>query len=298
MPLIREDILNKQKRSELYAKALATKKKEQKKRRQQREEERKTLGDAAPPKPVPTTQEDHREYDDTVVLKNDDEVYGDEAQDEFECYYNHSKVPKVMITTRPRPSRQLFFFLSELQSLIPNSFVYKRGEFHVREICDMAASKGFTHLIVVNETNKKVHSLLLCHLPEGPTALFKISSFIPHEDISNVGAVTNHQPELILNNFTTRLGRRVGRMLGSLFPHDPQFEGRRVITFHNQRDFIFVRQHRYMFESREKGRLQELGPRFTLKPRWIQVGKFNMKGEYEWKFNHKMIETSRRKWFL
>ena len=74
--------------------------------------------------------------------------------------------------------------------------------------------------------------MLLCHLPEGPTALFKVSSFIPHEQIygvgavtkanllSNlrcVGAVTNHQPELILNNFTTRLGRRVGRMLGSLF---------------------------------------------------------------------------------
>ena len=26
-----------------------------------------------------------------------------------------------------------------------------------------------------------------------------------------------------------------------------------------------------MFESRDKSRLQELGPRFTLKPRWIQV---------------------------
>ena len=59
--------------------------------------------------------------------------------------------------------------------------------------------------------------MLLCHLPEGPTALFKVSSFIPHEQIYGVGAVTNHQPELILNNFTTRLGRRVGRMLGSLF---------------------------------------------------------------------------------
>jgi ribosome production factor 1 len=45
----------------------------------------------------------------------------------------------------------------------------------------------------------------------------------------------------VLNNFNTRLGRRVGRMLGSLFHQEPQFRGRRVATFHNQRDFIFFR---------------------------------------------------------
>lgn len=28
----------------------------------------------------------------------------------------------------------------------------------------------------------------------------------------------------------------------------PEFHGRRVVTFHNQRDFIFVRHHRYMFD--------------------------------------------------
>ena len=55
------------------------------------------------------------------------------------------------------------------------------------------------------------------------------------------GRISSHKPELILNNFNTRLGRRVGRMLGSLFHQDPQFRGRRAVTFHNQRDFIFFR---------------------------------------------------------
>lgn len=55
------------------------------------------------------------------------------------------------------------------------------------------------------------------------------------------GRISGHKPELLLNNFNTRLGRRVGRMLGSLFHQDPQFRGRRVVTFHNQRDFIFFR---------------------------------------------------------
>jgi rRNA maturation protein Rpf1 len=31
------------------------------------------------------------------------------------------------------------------------------------------------------------------------------------------------------------------RMLASLFHYDPQFHGKRVATFHNQRDYIFFR---------------------------------------------------------
>jgi ribosome production factor 1 len=34
-------------------------------------------------------------------------------------------------------------------------------------------------------------------------------------------------------------------MIQSLFPQDPEFKGRRVVTFQNQRDFIFFRHHRY-----------------------------------------------------
>ena len=33
-------------------------------------------------------------------------------------------------------------------------------------------------------------------------------------------------------------------MIQSLFPQAPNFGGRRVVTFHNQRDFIFFRHHR------------------------------------------------------
>lgn len=58
-------------------------------------------------------------------------------------------------------------------------------------------------------------------------------------------APTEHYPEVILNNFTTRLGHSIGRLFAALFPQDPQFVGRQVATFHNQRDFIFFRFHRY-----------------------------------------------------
>ena len=65
------------------------------------------------------------------------------------------------------------------------------------------------------------------------------------------------------------------------------------------------RHHRYIFEEKEKRsqksvivRLQELGPRFTLKLRSLQKGTFDSKaGEYEWIHKHDM-DTSRRKFHL
>ena len=94
-------------------------------------------------------------------------------------------------------------------------------------------------------------------------------------------------------------------MLGCLVPHDPQFRGRQVVTLHNQRDFIFFRHHRYIFEEKGEGkkrrvaaRLQELGPRVTLKLKGLQLGTFDTQhGEYEWK--HKPdLDTSRRRFHV
>lgn len=57
----------------------------------------------------------------------------------------------------------------------------------------------------------------------------------------------DYEPEVIMNNFTTRLGHSVARMINCLIPQKPDFHGRRVMTYHNQRDFIFFRHHRYLF---------------------------------------------------
>lgn len=163
----------------------------------------------------------------------------------------------------------------------------------------------------------------------GPTAFFKISNVVTSNNIPNHGASTSHVPELNLHNFSTHLGHRVGRLLASLFPHAADFRGRQVVTFHNQRDYIFVRHHRYIFKDKAEEeakkkivakmskarenfnntndtpmpgintRLQELGPRFTLKMRWLQEGTFeNVAGEYEWIHKRKEMDTTRRKFHL
>lgn len=112
--------------------------------------------------------------------------------------------------------------------------------------------------------------LTIIGLPEGPTAVFRLTSVRLGKEIYKHARSTPHSPELILNNFTTALGHSVGSLLQSLFPSIPQLEGRQVLTAHNQRDFIFFRRHRYEFALRkgeEKARLQEIGPQFTVKLR-------------------------------
>jgi ribosome production factor 1 len=125
--------------------------------------------------------------------------------------------------------------------------------------------------------------MIISLLPDGPTMNFKMSNVKLSDEIKHGGGFTKHKPEIILNNFNTRLGLQIGRSFAALFPHDPQYEGRHCITFHNQRDYIFFRHHRYIFKNSSKVGIQELGPKFTLKLRSLQKGTFNAKfGEYEW----------------
>lgn len=45
----------------------------------------------------------------------------------------------------------------------------------------------------------------------------------------------------------------------------------------------------------QRARLQELGPRFTLKLRWLQAGTFDTtQGEYEWVHKRKEMDLTRR----
>jgi len=148
----------------------------------------------------------------------------------------------------------------------------------------------------LNEKSKIPNGLLVIHLAtDGPCANFRLSSSMLSEDVPDHGNSTGHIPEVLLNNFSTMVGRRVARLLGSLFSHNPEFVGRRVCTFHNQRDFIFFRQHRYIFSNDGKAAtLQELGPRFTLKTRWILKDLFDLKkGETEWKHDRKRMDKTR-----
>jgi ribosome production factor 1 len=88
----------------------------------------------------------------------------------------------------------------------------------VKDIINWAKKRDFTDLLLFYEKHGSPHTLILSHLPDGPTATFRVSGVRLKHDIIHHGNPTEHNPELILNNFDTMSGHRIGRMLAALFP--------------------------------------------------------------------------------
>jgi len=291
-------IKNKHKRSQMVSLQKREKKKDKSSRRRGKKEAEARGEEVV--RGVPRTIESMREEDETIVPADDSEVEGDEAFDEFEKYFSGNTKPKILFTTQQKPSAKLFDLLKELIHVIPNAFYYPRKEFGFKKICEYASNKGFTDVMLFHEKAKVIQGVYVCHLPCGPTSYWRLTRLKLGQEIRG-GATCNasHNPELILNNFTTRLGRRIGRQLAALFPQRPDFQGRRTVTFHNQRDFVFFRHYRYNFkDDGTKCKLQEIGPRFTLKCRYVQHGTFDSKsGEYEYIWRPDS-QVSRKKFFV
>ncbi|KAG9001923.1 hypothetical protein FRB90_011464 [Tulasnella sp. 427] len=215
----------------------------------------------------------------------DPEHAADIANDPFAAYFDPdserdpSEPPRVLITTSPFASAPTWAFCDELVGVFPGAEFFKRRKKSFRSnapplgtVAGWAMKRGYSSMIVVNEDHHKPNAMTIIHLPSGPTAYFKLTSVELTKEIYGHARASPHYPELVLNNFVTRLGHAVGRMFQTLFPPMPEFEGRQVVTLHNQRDFLFFRRHRYMFKSTEKTALQEIGPRFTLKLRSLKTG--------------------------
>ncbi|TQD85828.1 hypothetical protein C1H46_028607 [Malus baccata] len=288
MEILPSMIKNKEKRSAVHAKLKQQKKLEKRKKAKARDAAEKRaleLGEEPPAKKIPKTIENTREVDETICKPDDEELFAGNDADEFSSILKREMNPKILITTCRFHSSRGPEFIKELLSVIPNATYYKRGTYDLKKIVEYANKKDFTSLIVVHTNRREPDALLIIGLPSGPTAHFKLSKLVLRKDIK------------------------------SLFPQEPNFRGRRVVTFHNQRDFIFFRHHRYIFEEKEakqieskgkktkdangesgpKGkviaRLQECGPRFTLKLISLQHGTFDTKGgEYEWV--HKVLDLT------
>lgn len=224
--------------------------------------------------------------------------------------------PKVLITTSINST--LHEQAELLTSLFPNSvYIRRSAHFHahkysVREIASFASNRAYTTLIILNEDQKRPSGLDVVHLPQGPMFHFSISNWVEGAKLPGHGNPTGHDPELILNNFRTPLGLLTAHLFRTMFPPQPELVGRQVVTLHNQRDYIFVRRHRYIFRDKRateksiqgtdgkpvdgvediRTGLQELGPRFTLKLRRIDKGIQKRSGqEWQWKAGDEKVRT-------
>ena len=98
-------------------------------------------------------------------------------------------------------------FVKELTRMIPNSTPLRRKNSSVKKMVKQCIDNDYTDILVVNEDNRVPNGLIVTHLPDGPTAVFKLSNVKITKDIKKDWKdITDHRPEVILNNFTTRLG--------------------------------------------------------------------------------------------
>ncbi|KAI9824749.1 MAG: hypothetical protein M1832_001576 [Thelocarpon impressellum] len=219
-------------------------------------------------------------------------------------------IPKVLVTTSINST--LHHEANVLTALFPHSVYIPRSahryghKFSVREICSFASNRKYTTLVLLKEDQKKATGISIVHLPLGPTFHFSVSNWVEGKKLPGHGNPTGHSPELILNNFRTPLGLLTAHLFRSLFPPQPDLRGRQVVTLHNQRDYIFLRRHRYIFRDKRpteksvvgpdgkevrgaeeiRAGLQELGPRFTMKLRRIDkgIGRAGSAGQVEWEW--------------
>ncbi|KAK8221250.1 anticodon-binding protein [Phyllosticta capitalensis] len=234
----------------------------------------------------------------------------------FPSLFEAQRDPKILITTAINST--LHAQAETLTEIFPNSTYIRRTahryghKYSVREISKFATNRDYTAVVVLNEDQKKPSGLDIVHLPNGPMFHFSISNWVDGKKLPGHGNATNHYPELILNNFRTPLGLLTAHLFRIMFPPQPEIQGRQVMTLHNQRDYIFVRRHRYVFREKRaseksvtdtdgkpikgvediKAGLQELGPRFTLKLRRIDKGIQQASGqEWQWKAGSEKVRT-------
>ncbi|CAH8871037.1 unnamed protein product [Trichobilharzia szidati] len=277
---------------------------------------RKQRKESGTPAGIPQTLESLRTVDETIVPKNDDEVIIEHETDELSPIFNGEVTPKILLTYSDRVCPRTIGFCKELSKVIPNVHVTARWHLPLKKIIPLAIERGFTCLLIVNEDQKKVNTVVISHLPNGPTATFRLTNVLLRREMrsnrKNKYIESNVIPHLITTRFMTRLGLRTERILSGMFPdisRQPPEPHSRTIVFHNQRDYIFFRHYRYIHQNtgvnedkngeNEHIVMNEVGPKFTLKLRSIQLGTFDSQfGSYEWVRKRTEVGRSRRTFVL
>ncbi|EDR24693.1 brix domain-containing protein ZK795.3, putative [Entamoeba dispar SAW760] len=192
------------------------------------------------------------------------------------------KDPNVFITTSKDPSSKLKEFVKEIKLIIPNSTRINRGNIQIKQLVETCRSHDVTDLIIVHENRGEPDGMIISHFPYGPTAYFGLYNVVSRHETKTSKTFSEVYPHLIFDNLTTPLGKRFEMILKYLFPV-PKSDSKRVMTFSNSSDYITFRHHAYDYNEQHQLVLQEIGPRFDLRPYQIKLGTIDMDyAENEW----------------
>ena len=210
--------------------------------------------------------------------------------------------PRVLVTTSRDPSSRLSGFAKEIRLLLPTSIRLNRGNYILPELVSSAISNGLNDVILLHEHRGTPTALTISHIPHGPTASFSLHNVVLRHDIPNAarGTVSESYPHLVFEGFTTKLGKRVVRILQHLFPprEGTAKVGNRIVTFRIIEDSIEVRHHSFVKTGPRSVELAEIGPRMTMRLFEIRGGTLeNKDADVEWHMNQ-YTRTSRKKDYL
>ncbi|KAK7080610.1 snoRNA-binding rRNA-processing protein imp4, partial [Halocaridina rubra] len=116
--------------------------------------------------------------------------------------------PKIVITTSHDPSVKLKQFAKEIKLLLPNSQRMNRGKYESKQLIEACRANQVTDFIVLHETRGRPDAMVICHLPNGPTAYFNLADVVMRHDIPNIGTMSEQYPHLVFQNFKSPLGMR------------------------------------------------------------------------------------------
>ncbi|KAH9278434.1 U3 small nucleolar ribonucleoprotein IMP4 [Echinococcus granulosus] len=245
---------------------------------------------------------------------SDDGGEGDLRAEDDEYYWAGTEDPRVVVTTSRSPSSKLQEFSKELRHLIPNATKINRGNYLTKDLMDACMARqasescGFeyailskiTDMIVINETRGVPDTLIVSHLPFGPTAKFTLFNVLMRHDFEEKGRGSGAKcpqayPQHLFHGLNTALGRRVRCILKHLFPV-PKEETKRVVVWYEDEDIIRFRHHTYKYVNREL-EVEEHGPRFDMRLYKIWRGPLHEEdtAEVEWVFRPYMNTAYKRR---
>lgn len=203
----------------------------------------------------------------------DDELTAGQALDD-EYYDIGVSDPKVAVTTSRNPSGPIKHFAREISQFIPNAERVNRGASDLKSLMELCRKHEMTDIVIVHGTHGDPDSIVISHLPYGPTAYFSLHNVVMRRQIENLPPISTAFPHLVFEGMTSKLGIRVKKILQALFPV-PKPESRRLISFINKDDWISVRQHTFK-RTGGKIELTELGPRMEMQLFRIVLGTVEM----------------------
>lgn len=203
--------------------------------------------------------------------------------------------PKIMITTSRRPSSKLVQFQKEVSLLFPNSIRFNRGAYKMKDIVEAAERREFSDIILLHEHRGEPDGMIISHMPFGPTLYLGITGTVLRHDLgAKPDPMSEAAPHLIFENMDSKLGERIKQIIKALFPV-PKHDSKRVQTFANYGDIISFRHHTYTKPDYNKVELNEIGPRFDLKPYQLRLGNLiQLEAKNEWVLRPYMNTAAKR----